>query len=101
MSGDHESSSRFPRLNDTNYPEWALRMEAELIRKGLWAVVEITVDTEGKEPAEVTKEVETKVSRRNAQKMAEAWAEMILQVDDGVKDRLSSGPDGGRNVRDT
>lgn len=90
MSGDHESSSRFPRLNDTNYPEWALRMEAELIRKGYWSVVEITVDTEGKEPAEVAKELDTKVSKRNAQKMAEARAEMILRVDDGQLSHMRS-----------
>ncbi|KAJ7725563.1 hypothetical protein B0H16DRAFT_1332644, partial [Mycena metata] len=77
-----ECSSCFPRLNDTNYPEWALRMEADLIRKGLCAVVEVSVDTDGKEPADIAKEVETKVSKRNAQKMAEARAEMILRVDD-------------------
>ncbi|KJA19874.1 hypothetical protein HYPSUDRAFT_106098, partial [Hypholoma sublateritium FD-334 SS-4] len=26
----------FPRLNETNYTEWSIRMEAQLIRLGLW-----------------------------------------------------------------
>ena len=81
---DHDSTSRFTRLNDTNYPEWALRMEAELVHKGLWTnVMEILVDTEGKADADVKKEYETKLGKRSATKMAEARAEMILTVDDG------------------
>ena len=87
---DHESSSRFPRLNDTNYPEWALRMEAELIRKSLWVVVEVTVDSEGKAAEDIKKELETKLSKRNAQKMAEARAEMILRVDDSQLSHMRS-----------
>ncbi|KDR81147.1 hypothetical protein GALMADRAFT_16886, partial [Galerina marginata CBS 339.88] len=31
----------FTRLNDTNYAEWALRMEAVLIRAGLWSTIDI------------------------------------------------------------
>ncbi|KAJ6605865.1 hypothetical protein B0H10DRAFT_1657796, partial [Mycena sp. CBHHK59/15] len=36
------------------------------------------------------KELETKVSKRNAQKMAEARAEMILRVDDGQLSHMRS-----------
>ncbi|KAJ7626236.1 hypothetical protein B0H17DRAFT_1286656 [Mycena rosella] len=36
-------------------------MEAELIRKDLWKVVEVSVDTEGKEAADIAKELETKI----------------------------------------
>ena len=61
---DHDSTSRFTRLNDTNYPKWALRMEAQLVRKGLWTnVMEILVDTEGKADADVKKEYETKLGK--------------------------------------
>ena len=30
---------RFPQLNHTNYMEWALRMEAILIRGGFWDLI--------------------------------------------------------------
>ena len=30
---------RFPQLNHTNYTEWALRMEAILIRGGFWDLI--------------------------------------------------------------
>ena len=32
-------SVRFPQLNHTNYTEWALRMEAILIRGGFWDLI--------------------------------------------------------------
>ncbi|KAI0373693.1 hypothetical protein BV20DRAFT_1049638, partial [Pilatotrama ljubarskyi] len=31
---------RFPTLNDTNYWEWVLRMEALLVKRKLWKVVQ-------------------------------------------------------------
>ncbi|KAJ6493160.1 hypothetical protein C8R45DRAFT_825154 [Mycena sanguinolenta] len=34
MSDDN--STRFARLGNTNYAEWAMRMEAALVRRGLW-----------------------------------------------------------------
>jgi len=39
-----ESSARFQRLNDTNYAEWSLRMEAVLIRAGLWGMIHPEID---------------------------------------------------------
>jgi len=79
---DHDSTSCFICLNDTNYPEWALLMEAKPVRKGLWNnVMEILVDTKEKADADVKKEYETKLGKQSASKMAEAWAEMILRVD--------------------
>jgi len=66
-------------------------MEAELIRKGLWTnVIEIVMDTEGKEDADIKKEFETKLGKRSASKMAEARAEMILRVDDGQLSHMRS-----------
>jgi len=59
-------------------------MEAKLICKGLWTnVIEIIMDTEGKEDADIKKEFETKLEKRSASKMAKARAEMILRVDNG------------------
>ncbi|EMD30468.1 hypothetical protein CERSUDRAFT_38145, partial [Gelatoporia subvermispora B] len=31
----------FPALSDANYSEWVIRMEAELVRKDLWDVIEL------------------------------------------------------------
>ena len=61
---DHDSTSHFTHLNDTNYPEWALCIEAELVHKGLWTnVMEILVDTEGKADADVKKKYEAKLEK--------------------------------------
>jgi hypothetical protein len=76
-------SIRFPRLNDTNYAEWSMRMEAIFVRKELWSVVNVEVDTEGKDEEMIEKELNVKTSKRSASKMAEVWAEMILRVEDG------------------
>jgi gag-polypeptide of LTR copia-type/Domain of unknown function (DUF4219)/Zinc knuckle len=78
-----EETSRFPKLNDTNYAEWHMRMEAELIRKGLWGNVEIVVDTTGKDDDTIEAEIALKKGKRGAQKMAETRAELILRVEAG------------------
>ena len=70
------------RLNDSNYAEWAIRMEAILIRYDLWSMVEIFVDTEGKTQQKVNEEFAEKKAARARDKMARARAEMILQVQD-------------------
>jgi hypothetical protein len=49
----------FPPLNDSNYTEWSIRMEAELVRKGLWDNVQCEVSVEGK-PTEEVEEIVTK-----------------------------------------
>jgi hypothetical protein len=44
-----DSSAHFPKLNDTNYAQWSIMMEAELTRKGLWMnIVEVVVEKDGK-----------------------------------------------------
>ena len=55
------------RLNDSNYPEWAIRMEAILVRESLWSLVKPTAEEKDK---------------RTQEKMARARAEMILRVED-------------------
>ena len=58
---------RFPQLNHTNYAEWALRMEAILIRGGFWDL--ITGDEKLVEGADDEKEKEFR--KREAQCRAE------------------------------
>ena len=55
------------RLNDSNYPEWAIRMEAVLVREGLWSLVKPTAEEKDK---------------RTQEKMARTRAEIILRVED-------------------
>jgi len=74
---------RFDRLNDTNYAEWALRMEAVLIRVGLWSVVKTQVNEVGKDASTIAAEHESAKKARSAEKMSEARAEIILRVEDG------------------
>ncbi len=71
------------RLNDSNYAEWAIRMEAVLIRQALWDMVDIVVDTGGKDEEKIIAELEIKKGKRTKDRMAEARAEMILRVEDG------------------
>ncbi|KAH8102360.1 gag-polypeptide of LTR copia-type-domain-containing protein [Phellopilus nigrolimitatus] len=81
---DNESESgktgRFPWLNDTNYGEWAMRMEAVMIRKGLIGMIELDVP-DGKTPAEFEAEVEKAKGKRSKTKMAEARAAMIERAE--------------------
>jgi hypothetical protein len=55
------------RLNNSNYLEWAIRMEAILVWEGLWSLVKPTAEEKDK---------------RIQDKMACARAEMILRVED-------------------
>ena len=73
----------FPQLNDTNYSEWSMRMESELIRKGLSEVVFEDVERVNKTAEQVAKAVgEWKVSR-DKKKMNEARAEMVARASTG------------------
>ena len=56
-------------------------MEAELIWKGLWDMVFVEVDTDGKSDNDVKAELQKLVAKRSAKKMAEAHAEIILHVE--------------------
>jgi hypothetical protein len=74
----------FVKLNDSNYIEWSIRMEAELVRAGLWSMVEVHLDRiDGKDPATIAAELAVKKSKRSPEKMAQAQAEIILHVEDG------------------
>ncbi|OJT02293.1 hypothetical protein TRAPUB_7185, partial [Trametes pubescens] len=80
---------RFPKLNDKNYVEWAMRMEAELVRHKLWdGIVEITLDVQ--DPAAWQEEYEKRKKKRSVQKMSEARAEIIMQVEDGQLSHMRS-----------
>jgi hypothetical protein len=75
---DNDNSSHFPKLNDTNYAEWSVYMEAELIRKSLWGNIEIIIDKTGKDANTVRAEWQLKLNKWNLQKMVEALSEMLL-----------------------
>ena len=80
----YSSKPHFPLLNDSNYIEWAMRMEAELVRKKLWFNV-IEIDGEAPEGEEdATKWKAGKLAKRSKEKMQEARAEMILRVEGAV-----------------
>jgi hypothetical protein len=78
---DDKPRYRFPLLNDSNYTEWSMRMEAELIEKGLWDQVYVEVNEDGKNADEVKAELAKLVAKRNTKKMAEARARMITRVE--------------------
>ncbi len=82
---------RFPKLNDVNYVEWAMHMEADLVRRKLWdGIVEITLDGDVQDPSQWQEEYEKKKMKRSVQRMNEARAEMIMQVDDGQLSHMRS-----------
>ena len=64
MVDDHYA---FQRLSNTNYAEWALHIEAVIIKKGLWVdIIDILVsdtlsDGSPKPPADVVMEFNTKL----------------------------------------
>ncbi|KIK03392.1 hypothetical protein K443DRAFT_653599 [Laccaria amethystina LaAM-08-1] len=73
-----DTTVRFPNLNNSNYAEWSVWMEAILVQQGLWSIVEIPisgVDTDGgvKTVSMIAAELESVMKRRDA---------MILRVDD-------------------
>ncbi|PPQ84349.1 hypothetical protein CVT26_007083 [Gymnopilus dilepis] len=73
----------FSWLNNTNYLEWALRMEAVLICAGLWQMIDIIIDETGKDAATIAKGIKAAIDGQATDKMNEARAEIILRVDDG------------------
>ena len=81
----------FARLNNSNYAEWAVRMQAILVRHGLWSqIVNIVVNETGKDAATVAAEIEDLKKRRSVEKMDEACAEMVLRVKDGQLSHMRS-----------
>jgi hypothetical protein len=90
-----DTTVRFPNLNDSNYAEWSVRMEAILVRQGLWSMVKIPIsgvdaDGEVKAVSTIAAELESVMKMRDAGKMDEARAEMILRVDDGQLSHMRS-----------
>jgi len=77
-----KEQSCFPKLNDGNYIEWAMRMEAKLICRNFWMMVKVIVNEDGKDVTTIQSEWSVKKSKRSAQKMAEVRSEMILHVED-------------------
>jgi Domain of unknown function (DUF4219) len=69
----------FTCLNDSNYAEWAVHMQAVLVCHGLWSkVINIAVNEKGKDGAKVAVEIEDLKKKRDCTEMNEACAEMVL-----------------------
>src|SRR5258705_12336231 len=77
-----DEKTRFPPLNNDNYMEWSIRMEAELIRKGLWDNVQCEVSVEGKTAEEVEEIVMNWRGKCTQKKMVETCAKITLRVED-------------------
>ncbi|KAJ3723747.1 hypothetical protein C8R42DRAFT_640906 [Lentinula raphanica] len=84
------STTSFSKLNDLNYTSWAIMMETELIWKDLWTnVVAVLVEAGMKPQEEIKIEVDVQKAKRKTEKMTQARAEMILQVEPGQLSHLT------------
>jgi predicted restriction endonuclease len=81
MSTDNKTPAFVP-LNDTNFGQWSIQMEAHLIRKELWNMVMCETDTDGKTDVEVATIWEDWRKKRLKKKIADAYAEIVLRVED-------------------
>lgn len=87
----------FARLNNKNYAnDWDIRMEAILIRRGLWTdIIEVLVskiksDGSLKTDAEVDADLNAKLAARDVGKMAEARAEIVLRIEASQLSHMTS-----------
>ena len=80
MSAD-DRTTHFALLNESNYSEWVIRMEAHLIRQGLWDQVVFEADA-GLSDEDATKARDGWIKKHTAKKMGEAHVEIILKVED-------------------
>ncbi|EMD40198.1 hypothetical protein CERSUDRAFT_92698 [Gelatoporia subvermispora B] len=82
----------FPALSDANYSEWVIRMEAELVRKDLWDVIELPAPMKDlKMEKEIAAWHESQLAARDdVSEPMSAWIgrvkEMVFRLEDiGVK----------------
>jgi hypothetical protein len=91
-----DSRLHFIRLGNKNYAnDWDLRMEAVLVRKQLWPVVQVVVsktksDGTAKTESEIVAERNGLIAARDATKMAEARAELVLCVEPSQLSHMTS-----------
>lgn len=80
---DSDRTPNFPPLNGKNAISWFLRMEAHLIRKQLYSqVVTYTGDVSGLTQVEIDEAWDKWRKARDGDKVLEAYAEMVLRVED-------------------
>src|ERR1700692_238943 len=72
----------FAPLNDTNFSQWSICMEAHLIWKELWGMVVCETDTAGKTEAKVGVIWDDWRQKRTKKKNADDYAEIILRDED-------------------
>ena len=77
-----DKTPHFALLNDTNFHEWSICIEAHLIQKDLWGTVTCETDTDGKTDADIEVIWTDWRKKRSAKKITEAYAEIVLRVED-------------------
>ncbi len=88
-TGADPRTIHFDPLDETNYHYWAMRMEAELIRRDLWSVIVCDEDDlVGKTDEEVNAARVQWLNKRTAKKMAEARSEIVARVCDSQLDHF-------------
>ncbi|KAG5633233.1 hypothetical protein DXG03_007960, partial [Asterophora parasitica] len=75
-----DTTMHFPNLNDANYAEWAIRMEAVLVHQ----------DGMEKAVLMITAEVEVLKKKRDVSKMDKACTKLILHVENGQLSHMHS-----------
>ena len=88
-------SPHIPRLDDNNWASWSMKIEAHLVRKKLWDMIEVTIPkkkSDGTEKTEEELKIETDkaMAGRDSSKMAECRAELILNVESSQLAHMSS-----------
>ncbi|KZT06172.1 uncharacterized protein LAESUDRAFT_611876, partial [Laetiporus sulphureus 93-53] len=77
-------------LNETNYTDWVMRMEAELVRKGLWSVVQPEEGSEGETDPKVCWEVLEQVHRAHGFATRMAMRRRMNRMAKGSEEPMST-----------
>ena len=97
MADPEPRTVSFPPLNDDNYHYWVLRMEAELVRRGLYGQcvkgwlddgVEWTEEMKKEDPSGWAKRVDSWERKRTGKKRMEARAEIVARISDSQLDHV-------------
>ena len=82
IMSSEDRTPHFAPLNDTNFHEWSICIEAHLIRKDLWGTVTCETDSDGKSDAEIEGIWADWRKKWSTKKITEAYAKMVLRVED-------------------
>ena len=77
-----DKTLHFAPLNDTNFPEWSIHIEAHLIQKDLWSTITCKTNTDGKSNAKIEAIWTDWRKKQSAKKVPKAYTEIVLRVED-------------------